>query len=174
MECSLPGSSVCRILQARILEWVAVPSSRGSSWPRNWTCVSCIADRLSQSHQGSCCLCLHPLILCLLSCAGTSLHSNCGNPLRPLETETYLLVELIVIMTRYLISACPLRAENACFVQYLPCLMFVEWIQSLHPLQMAPASSSTLLVSFPNLGSWAGNTTGHLGNSKLPTKDTDI
>lgn len=39
---------------------------------------------------------------------------------------------------------------------------------------MAPASSSTLLVSFPNLGSWAGNTTGHLGNSKLPTKDTDI
>ena len=31
------------ILQARILEWVAFPSSRGSSWPRNWTGVSCIA-----------------------------------------------------------------------------------------------------------------------------------
>ena len=29
----------------RILEWVAYPSSRGSSWPRNWTGVSCIADR---------------------------------------------------------------------------------------------------------------------------------
>ena len=31
------------ILQARILEWVAIPSSRGSSQPRNWTQVSCIA-----------------------------------------------------------------------------------------------------------------------------------
>ena len=33
MDCSLPGSSVCGILQARILEWVAMPSSRGSSVP---------------------------------------------------------------------------------------------------------------------------------------------
>ena len=33
-ECSLPGSSVHEILQARILEWVAMPSSRGSSQPR--------------------------------------------------------------------------------------------------------------------------------------------
>ena len=31
MDCSLPGSSVCEIAQARILEWVAVSSSRGSS-----------------------------------------------------------------------------------------------------------------------------------------------
>ena len=34
MDCSLPGSSVREILQARILEWAAVPSSRGSSQPR--------------------------------------------------------------------------------------------------------------------------------------------
>ena len=33
------------ILQARILEWVAFPFSRGSFWPRNWTRVSCIAGR---------------------------------------------------------------------------------------------------------------------------------
>ena len=33
MDCSLPGSFVHRILQARILEWVAVPFSRGSSNP---------------------------------------------------------------------------------------------------------------------------------------------
>ena len=32
------------VLQARILEWVAMPSSRGSSQPRDWTQVSCIAD----------------------------------------------------------------------------------------------------------------------------------
>ena len=41
MNYSPPGSSVHRIFQARILEWVAMPSSRGSSWPRDWTCVLC-------------------------------------------------------------------------------------------------------------------------------------
>ena len=44
MDCSLPGSSVHGSLQARILEWVAISSSRGSSWPRDWTQVSCIAS----------------------------------------------------------------------------------------------------------------------------------
>ena len=43
VDCSPPGSSVHGILQARILEWVAVPFSRGSSWTRGWTQVSCIA-----------------------------------------------------------------------------------------------------------------------------------
>ena len=38
-----PGSCVHGISQARILEWVAVPSSRGSSQPRDQTWVSCIA-----------------------------------------------------------------------------------------------------------------------------------
>ena len=45
MDCSLPGSSVRGILQTRILEWVPMPSSRGSSQPRDWTQVSCIAGR---------------------------------------------------------------------------------------------------------------------------------
>ena len=43
IDYSPPGSSVHGILQARILEWVAMPSSRGSSWPRDQTCISCIA-----------------------------------------------------------------------------------------------------------------------------------
>ena len=42
MDCSLPGSSVHGILQARILEWVAI-SSRGSSRPRDQTYISCLA-----------------------------------------------------------------------------------------------------------------------------------
>ena len=41
--CSLPGSSVRGILQARILEWVARPSTRGSSQPRDRTWVSCLS-----------------------------------------------------------------------------------------------------------------------------------
>ena len=43
MACSPPGSSVQRMLQARILEWVAISFSRGSSQPRDPTHVSCIA-----------------------------------------------------------------------------------------------------------------------------------
>ena len=45
MDWRLSGYSVQGILQARILEWVAIPFSRGSSWLRDWTWVSCIADR---------------------------------------------------------------------------------------------------------------------------------
>ena len=45
MDCSPPGSTVLGILQARILEWLAISLSRGSSWPRAWTWVSCIAGR---------------------------------------------------------------------------------------------------------------------------------
>ena len=43
MDCSPPGSRVHGILQARILKWIAIPFSRGSSQPRDWTQVSCIA-----------------------------------------------------------------------------------------------------------------------------------
>ena len=48
-DYSPPGSSAHGILQARILEWVAMPSFRGSSWPRDWTCIfcnSCIVRRI--------------------------------------------------------------------------------------------------------------------------------
>ena len=45
MAYSLPGSPVHGILQARILEWVAIPFSRRSAWPRDQTQVSCIAGR---------------------------------------------------------------------------------------------------------------------------------
>ena len=43
MDCSLPGSSVHGTLQARILEWVAMLSSRGSYWLRDWTWVSYVS-----------------------------------------------------------------------------------------------------------------------------------
>ena len=43
MDCSLPASSAHGILQARTLEWVALPSSSESFWPRDQTHISCIA-----------------------------------------------------------------------------------------------------------------------------------
>ena len=45
MDCNPPGSSVHVILQARILEWGAIPFSRGSSWPRDQTWISWTAGR---------------------------------------------------------------------------------------------------------------------------------
>ena len=44
-DCSPPGFSVHGILQARLLEWIAIPFFRGSFWPRDQILVSCIAGR---------------------------------------------------------------------------------------------------------------------------------
>ena len=55
MDCSPPGSSVHGILQATILKWEAIPFSRGSSPPRDWTHISmhCRQIIYCLSHQGS-------------------------------------------------------------------------------------------------------------------------
>ena len=58
MDCSLPGSSIHWILQAGILECIAISFSRGSFWPRDQTrvsCVSCICRWVlyQLSHRGS-------------------------------------------------------------------------------------------------------------------------
>ena len=58
MDCSLPGSSAHGLLQARVLEWVVMPFSRGSSQPRDRTHVSyisCIGRRVlyHEQHLGS-------------------------------------------------------------------------------------------------------------------------
>ena len=55
MDCSPLGYPLHGILQARILEWVAIPFSRGSSQSKDQTWVSCIAGKIHYqlSHQGS-------------------------------------------------------------------------------------------------------------------------
>ena len=50
--CGPPASSAHGILQARMLEWIAIPFSRGSSWPRDGTPVSCIAGRFFAEPPG--------------------------------------------------------------------------------------------------------------------------
>ena len=52
MDCSPPGSSVHGILQAKILEWVSAPFSRGSSRPRDPNQVSCMGRQIPQ-HRGT-------------------------------------------------------------------------------------------------------------------------
>ena len=79
-DCSLPGSSVHGILQARILEWVTVPSSRGSSWPRDRTSVcyiscKCLLHLLQVSVTS-------PASVCYISCivGGLFTAESLGNP----------------------------------------------------------------------------------------------
>ena len=43
MDCSMLCSSVHEVLQRKILEWVVISISRGSSWPRDWTCISSVS-----------------------------------------------------------------------------------------------------------------------------------
>ena len=52
LDCSPPGSSVRGILQARMLEWVAISFFRGSSWPRDQTPISCISCMTPIGPQG--------------------------------------------------------------------------------------------------------------------------
>ena len=49
MDHSSPGSSVHGVLQARILEWIVISYSRGSSWSRNWTHLSYVSCRQAGS-----------------------------------------------------------------------------------------------------------------------------
>ena len=58
MDCNPPGSSVHEIVQARILEWIVISSSGGSSQPRDQTLISCVScvlylDSLPLSYLGS-------------------------------------------------------------------------------------------------------------------------
>ena len=62
IDHSPPGSSVHRILQAEILDWVAISSSGGSSPPRNWTHVSCITGRFFTTEP------LGKLYICVCVC----------------------------------------------------------------------------------------------------------
>ena len=63
IDYSLPGSCVHEIFQARILEWVAMPSSRGSSKPRDGTHVSCVVDKFF-----TCWAMVETLYICVCVC----------------------------------------------------------------------------------------------------------
>ena len=120
-----PGSSVHGILQARAMEWILIPFSRGSSWPRDQTWVSCIAGRFftiwatGKPYLGN----RHGLIWCWISCLGNRSRSfyylwGCTKVLNFtlfVDYESYLIswgflptvVDISVIWTKFTHS-CPL------------------------------------------------------------------
>ena len=96
MDCSPPGSSVHDIFPARILKCAAKLSSRISSWPRGWTCVSCISYVAggfftaeppgNPPHTLSCCQTAEKLLLCW---EVTKLIKNNGNTLKVTSRVTH-------------------------------------------------------------------------------------
>ena len=114
VDCSPPGTSVHGILQARTLEWVAVPFSRGSTWPREWICIPCVMRSFLTSEPlgkpNMCMLCLLVSQSCLTlrnpmdySLPGSSVHGpdmcmwmcNCliWNKLNPSSWTVVVMVE---------------------------------------------------------------------------------
>ena len=104
MDHSPPDSSVHGILQARILEWVAMPSSRGFSWPRDWTHVSCIASEFfthwatweAQKYLTI----VHKLPVCQLGCRLSEWSSQSGF----FQEDHYVLMTIEIWLTQKKIS----------------------------------------------------------------------
>ena len=78
MDCSPPGLSVHGIFQARILEQVAISSSRGSSWPRDRTCLSCISC-IGRQILYHCAISLTHLVLHYIFLEGSMSDSSCDS-----------------------------------------------------------------------------------------------
>ena len=98
MDCSPPGCSIHGIIRARILEWVGKPFSRGSSWPRDQTCISCIAGRFLLAEPPG-----KPKIQILLPSKGintsefeTDIISGCGVKAKALNWNQKILIFLLL------------------------------------------------------------------------------
>ena len=111
---SPPGSSVHRIFQARVLEWVAIFSSRGSSRPRDWNCVSCIS-------------CVGRRVLC--HCVSWEAHNSVIFsylllPLHIKKKKSHIYSKIVTNPTYYFIFSLSL-------FNYLPLSMAIPSVQSL-------------------------------------------
>ena len=100
IDCSPPASPVHGILQARILEWVVIPFSRGSSLPRNWNQISCIGGRFFTFWDTKEALCEYMCIGNLSICSSCSVLSDSLQPfgLKPtMGSFVYRISEAIIL-----------------------------------------------------------------------------
>ena len=114
IDCSPPGSSVHGVLQARTLEWVAIPFSRGSSWPRDQTQVSCTAGRFltlwsTRKAQGT----LHTV---------KELGFNGGGA----HIQTPLLLKEMMLMGTLALAMAGVLEANLCFSNYKQQPIYLE------------------------------------------------
>ena len=105
MDCSLPGPSVLGISQERMLEWVAISFSRGSSWPRDQSCISCLAGQILYCWQAT----REASVDTLHWQADVPPLSHQGSPyLCALKNKYSLLVKTVFVVLPYRTSLCHL------------------------------------------------------------------
>ena len=117
MDCSPPDSSVHGILQARILEWIAIPFSRGSSWPRDWTQVFCTAGKFFTIWAAGSCGCLYSVVSDSFATLWTVAHQVLcpwGFPGKDIRVGCHLLLQGIF----------PTQGLNLCLLHLLH---FLHW-----------------------------------------------
>ena len=146
MDSSPPGSSVHRILQARILEWVVISFSRGSSWPRDWIRVSHVAGRFFHlSHQ-----------LGYFKLIGTFCYSHHtgGSSTVQLETYTYLFSTRL-LWIRSLNGKYKLVCQDS--VGFLLLLLLSHWVVSdSFVTPWIVVHQAPLSMGFPRQEYWSG------------------
>ena len=124
MDCSPPGSSVHRIFQARILEWVAMPSSRGSSSPRDRTQLSSISGRVFKAFffYTQWLIPLNPLVRL----------SFFGWPGSPREFEPHVSLQFLgnkrwpIFISWFLKLSDAISCSPACMIRHLDLQVFAE------------------------------------------------
>ena len=102
MVCSPPGSSAHGNLQARTLEWVAMPFSRGSSWPMNQTHVSFIAVWATRSYDSSIFNSLRNLHAFHGGCTNLHAHQQCAGV--PFPSNSCLHFSSLVVSMRTILT----------------------------------------------------------------------
>ena len=164
MDCSLSGSSVHGIFQARLLEWIVISLSRGSSQPRNWTQVSHTAGRLftvwatRQAHLIICWWTLR-LLPCLGYCSVQFSHSVVSDSLWPHESQ-------------HAKPPCPLPTPGV----HSDSRPSSQWCHAAISSSVIPFSSCPQSLpaseSFPmsQLFSWGGQSTGISASASFPPK----
>ena len=147
MDYRPPGSSVHGILQARILEWVVIAFSRGHSWPRDWTHVSCIAGRFSTMS--------HPIVVFIFQSQTPNL-SLLAFPLQ--QPEVYFLYLQVCFCFVNKVICINILDSTKCISEIIY-LFFSVWLTSLNMIiSRSIHVAANGIISF---FSWLSNTYTH-------------
>ena len=174
MDRSTPSSSVCRVFQTRILQWVAILFSRGSFWPRDQTLVSCISGRFltiwiireAQSYISSVQSLSHVWLFAtpwIAACQASLSITNSWSSVRLIKS---------VMRFSHLILCCPFLL----LPPIPPSISLFQWVNSSHEVaKVQPYIGDTKnYITWPRLASSIGKNLGldSLRNRRNPREAT--
>ena len=152
MDHSPPGTSVQGILQARILEWVAVSYSRGSSLPRDRTCISCISSVQLSPSVVSDFLWSHGLQHARLPCSSPFPRASSNSILKSVMPFNHLILCRLLLLLPSIFPSIRVFSNES--------VLLIRW-----PITGASASASVLSM---NIQDWSS--LGLIGLNSLLSK----